>query len=276
MKHYLRRGAIAGAAGGLASALVLLVVGERSISRAIALEQARAGDAPAHEMFSRHVQLAGGALGTLIAGAAFGLIFAVVFASVRHRLAGRDDWRRATTLAAVAFLAVYVVPWLKYPANPPAVGDPDTIDQRTALYVVMVAWSIVAVWGAWRLHRYLRARGREDHLRVPAAVATWAAVVAAGLALLPGNPDAITAPAQLVWRFRLASLAGAASFWAVCGTTFGWLCLAHDGYGTRRAGNVTACPDSGASTAPPPASAGGEPDAASSTSTRTGTASPTK
>src|SRR3954469_12032441 len=185
MKHYLRRGALAGMAGGLASALVLLLVGERSISRAIALEQARAGGEPTHEMFSRHVQLAGGAVGTLIAGAAFGLIFAVVFAAVRHRLAGRDDWRRATTLAVVAFVTVYLVPWLKYPANPPAVGDPDTINERTALYVVMLVWSIVAAWAGWRLHRWLRARGMPDHLRLPAVVLTWTVIVAAGLALLP-------------------------------------------------------------------------------------------
>src|SRR5215212_5378893 len=187
MKTYLRRGALAGMAGGLASALVLLRVGERSISRAIALEHARAGGEPTHEMFSRHVQLAGGAVGTLIAGAAFGVIFAVVFAAIRHRLAGRDDWRRATTLAFVAFVTVSLVPWLKYPANPPAVGDPDTIDQRTALYMVMLVWSVVAAWAGWRLHRWLRARGVADHLRLPAVLLAWPAIVGTGFALLPGN-----------------------------------------------------------------------------------------
>jgi predicted cobalt transporter CbtA len=225
MRRYLVHGACAGATGGLASMLMLLLVGERSITRAIAIERARRGPAPVHEMFSRRVQLAGGGAGTVIAGIALGLVLAVVFASVRHRLAGRDDWRRATTVAATAFVTVYLVPWLKYPANPPAVGDPATIGRRTALYLVMIGWSIVASWAAWRLHRWLRADGRPEHQRVPATVAAWAAMVAVALVALPGNPDAVTAPAQLVWRFRLASLGGAAAYWAVCGTVFGWLRL---------------------------------------------------
>ena len=37
--------------------------------------------------------------------------------------------------------------------------------------------------------------------------------------------DKIGAPATLVWRFRLASLGGAASYWAVLGLVFGWLAL---------------------------------------------------
>ena len=61
-----------------------------------------------------------------------------------------------------AFLAIAVVPGLKYPANPPAVGDPETIGHRTALYFVMLAISIAAIstsvvcalrwrrrWGDW-------------------------------------------------------------------------------------------------------------------------------
>lgn len=225
MKAFLKRGALAGAAGGLASALVLLLLGERTVSRAIALEHQRSAAAgeTVHEMFSRHVQLAGGALGTAIAGVAFGVLFAVVYVAVRHRLAGRTEWQRATTLAPIAFLTLYVVPWLKYPPNPPAVGDPDTIDERTALYLVVLVWSIVATWGAWRLHRWLRTQGRPDHVRATATVATWAVVVAIGLVILPGTPDAVTAPATLVWRFRLASLGGAAAFWAVLGATYGWL-----------------------------------------------------
>ena len=176
-------------------------------------------------MFTRRVQLVGGSTGAVIAGIALGLLLAVVFAAVRHRLAGRDDWRRAMTVAATAFLTVYLVPWLKYPANPPAVGNPDSIGQRTALYIVMIAWSIVATWAAWRLHRWLRANGRPEHHRVPATLALYAGLVGLGLVALPANPDAITAPAQLVWRFRLASLGGSAAYWTVCGTVFGWLRL---------------------------------------------------
>src|SRR5205823_451042 len=123
MKDHLRRGALAGLAGGLASAVVLLALGERSIAKAVALERAANAAGAHHEQFSRGVQRAGGATGTVIAGVSIGVVLAIVFAAVRHRLAGPDDWRRATRLAAIGFVTVYLVPWLKYPANPPAVGD---------------------------------------------------------------------------------------------------------------------------------------------------------
>ena len=225
MKTFLKRGALAGLVGGLASALVLLLLGERTISRAIELERQRAAASGEviDEVFSRHVQLAGGFLGMAFTGVAFGVLFTVVYVAIRHRLAGRDEWQRVTRLAAVAFATVFVVPWLKYPPNPPAVGDPDTIDERTALYLVVLAWSVVATWAAWRLHRWLRARGAEDHVRATGTAAAWVAIVAIGFVALPGTPDEVTAPATLVWRFRLASLGGAAAFWAVFGATCGWL-----------------------------------------------------
>jgi predicted cobalt transporter CbtA len=250
-RTYIRHGLLAGLAGGAAAAVVLVALGERSISRAIELETAAAraaGEPAGDELFSRTTQIVGGALGTALVGAALGLVFATVFAAVRHRLAARDDWRRAVNLAAVAFVALYLVPWLKYPANPPAVGDPDTIGQRTALYLVMVAWSAVAAWAAWRLLRHLRSTGAPDHVRTTLTAAVWAAIVVLGLAVLPPNPDAVGAPAQLVWRFRLASLAGSAAFWSVCGAVFGWLRLRYSG----RSSSATATASTVSATAPTP------------------------
>ncbi len=225
MREHLRRGALAGLAGGGASAVVLLALGERTIDKAVALERAANPAASHHDQFSRGVQQAGGATGTVLAGIAMGVVVAIVFAAVRHRLAGPDDWRRATRLAAIGFVTVYLVPWLKYPANPPAVGNPDTIGERTALYLVLLAWSLVATWAAFRVHRWFVARGEAEHRRIPMTAAVYVGLIGLGLVLLPGNPDAITIPAQLLWRFRLASVAGAATFWSVCGITLGWLTL---------------------------------------------------
>lgn len=225
MSRYLNAGALAGLAAGVAMALVLRLVGEGPLGDAVALEGAARGSAPHDEVFSRAAQQVGGMLGAALYGLAVGLVFAVVFAAVRHRLAARDDWRRSLALAAVGFAAVFAAPFAKYPANPPAVGDPATVGRRTALYLAMLAWSVAAAWGAWRLSRWLSARDRPDPVRLPAAVAAWVvAVVLAGV-LLPGNPDPVEAPATLVWRFRLSALAGAVSLWAVLGTVFGWLVL---------------------------------------------------
>lgn len=225
MTRMLRLGALSGLIGGLAMALFLLAVGERSISDAIALEDAAAHAAgESHEaVFSRGTQLAGGFAGSILAGVVFGLVLATVFAAVRHKLDFADDWRRAVAVSATGFVTLALVPVLKYPANPPAVGDPDTIGRRTTLYLVMVAWSVVAAWGGWRLSLWLRERRMSDPLRLTAAVALFAALVSVGFVVLPGTPDAVTAPATLVWRFRVASLGGAALLWLVTGTVLGTL-----------------------------------------------------
>jgi predicted cobalt transporter CbtA len=226
VSRLLKLGALAGLCGGVALALFLRLVGEGAIGDAVRLEAERRAAGTAHdEMFSRATQQIGGMIGAAIYGVCAGAILAVVFALVRHRLAARDDWRRAVTVAAAAFVTLALVPALKYPANPPAVGNPDTINERTALYLVIIGWSCVAAWAAWRLSRWLRAAGRAEHVRLPAVAAVWAAVVAVGYAMLPGSPDAVDAPATLIWRFRVASLGGEAVFWAVTGCVLGTLLL---------------------------------------------------
>lgn len=221
MFRYVRHGTIAGAAGGVGTALFLLLAGERPIAEAIAIETAAgtAGEAA----FSRGAQQAGGALGAILFGAALGAVFSVVFAAVRHRLGGRDDFDRSLRLGAVAFVAVFLVPFLKYPANPPAVGDPSTAGRRTALYLTVLAWSLVSAWAAWRAGRWSSSRGRPRPVPVAVALAVWLALVGLGFAVLPGSPDPVTIPATLAWRFRMASAGGQAVLWAVTAFAFGWL-----------------------------------------------------
>ena len=60
---------------------------------------------------------------------------------------------------------------------------------------------------------------------VPATMAVWLALAVAGLIALPASPEPVTAPATLIWQFRLATLAGAVALWSVLGLTFGWLRL---------------------------------------------------
>jgi predicted cobalt transporter CbtA len=174
-------------------------------------------------MFSRGTQQIGGMVAAVVYGAALGAVFAVAYAAVRHRLRATDDWRASVSLAAAGFTSVFLLPFLKYPANPPAVGDPDTIGKRTALYLLAVAWSLVATWGGWRAWRALLARGLPVHKAAPATLAVWVGLAAVGLVALPSNPDPVNAPATLIWQFRLATLAGSATFWSVVGLVFGWL-----------------------------------------------------
>lgn len=167
MTTYLRTGAIAGAVGGLVLALFLIFVGELSVDDAIALEEAsfaheQVDERATHatdEIFTRGEQKVGGAFGTVLVGVAFGLVFGVVFAANRHRLPGRDDWQRALRLAAAAWLTIHLIPALKYPPNPPAVGNPGTVGDRTLHYVLMIEVSICALLLATRLAAFLRDRG---------------------------------------------------------------------------------------------------------------------
>ena len=160
-------------------------------------------------------------IGAVVYGVFMGVVFAVILAAVRHRMASRDDVRRARSLAVVGFVTIALVPFLKYPANPPAVGSPDTIGRRTALYLVILAWSIVTTWAAWRLWTWLATRPVSEGLRVAAATALGFAMVALAFVLLPGSPDPVRAPANLIWHFRIASIGGAAVYWFVVGTATG-------------------------------------------------------
>jgi hypothetical protein len=217
-RRLLKEGVLAGVAGGAALALVLRLIGEGPIGRAVALEGV--GD---DEMFSRGVQQIGGMVAAVLYGAALGAVFTLAYALVRHRLRTTDDWRASVGLAAAAFIAVFLLPFLKYPANPPAVGDPDTIGRRTALYLVAVAWSVLATWGGWRAWRALVAKGMPAATAVPATLAVWIALAAVGLMILPANTDPVAPPATLIWQFRLATVAGAGAYWSVTGLVFGWL-----------------------------------------------------
>jgi predicted cobalt transporter CbtA len=220
---FIRRGVVAGLAGGAANALFLLLVGERTIGDAIRLEEKHGGGG--QELFTRGTQLVGGALGLILVSVALGVVFATTFAAVRHRLPGRNDWQRSITWAATAFVVVYLVPFVKYPPNPPSVGDPNTIDERTMLYFAVLAWSIGAAYLALRLGHWMRTRRYADPARQSAAAAAWVVLVTVAFVVLPGSPDAVTAPATLIWRFRLASAGGALVLWGVTGTVFGLLCL---------------------------------------------------
>jgi hypothetical protein len=212
----VRRGLLAGALAGLIAGLFAFVIGEPHIQAAIDLEHQH-GEA----LVSRTGQRAGLLLASTLYGIAVGGLFAIVFAIIRGRITSGDDWRVATRLAAALFAAVVLVPALKYPANPPAVGDPETIGRRTLLYLTLLAGSLLALLAAARM----AARVREDAppwRRPLVGVATFV-VVAGGLALaLPGVdevPDGF--PPSLLWEFRLSSLGTQAVLWATLGAAFG-------------------------------------------------------
>ncbi|MDE0805489.1 MAG: CbtA family protein, partial [Acidimicrobiales bacterium] len=150
----LKRALMAGVAVGVLMGAYMFLVVEPTVDEAIELEESfvaaqpvGAGAEDAEPLFSRDEQTAGGVAANLVYAAIVSCIFGVVYAKVRHRLPGASDFVRSVSLAAVAFGAVALIPAIKYPANPPAVGDPDTVNERTVQYLALIILSLVAAVG---------------------------------------------------------------------------------------------------------------------------------
>lgn len=221
----LGRGAAAGAAGGLTAALVLWLVVEPVIRRALVIEDARGGHHHGEEpLVSRAAQVWGGALTSLCVGILFGVVFTVVFARLRTRLPGSTDLGRSMVLAATGFVVVTLLPALRVPANPPAVGDPGTVGERTLVYVLTILLGLLGVGAVLAVDRRLRSVLTEP-VRIAVDVLVGVAWTVAILVLVPGSPDRVPAdvPPTLLWDFRLASLAQLAVMWLVVGMAFGLL-----------------------------------------------------
>lgn len=231
----LRRGLLAGGLAGLVTGLFSLLLAEPLMDRAIRLEEERAqgsghqhgseGGGHAHEaeeLFSRGTQHFGLLVTALVVGLALGVFFAVTYALV-HRASPQDrPWPRALALAGAGFLALSLLPGLRYPANPPGVGDGNTVSDRQGLWVAALVIGVLGLLLAWQLHR--RLADRPDPVRQLTAAGAVVATLAA-LFLLPGNPDSVPVPAPLLWDFRVLSLASHAVMWGALGVAFGVLGL---------------------------------------------------
>lgn len=221
----LRRGLLAGALAGLAAGLFALAVGEGPVAEAIRIEQQAAAPAAGDSGFavSRPAQQALLPVATGLVGVAVGGLYGLAWAGLRRRLHARSDWTASLRLGVVTWLAVSLLPSLKYPGNPPAVGDPATVTARSAWFLAAVAGGALLACGVWLLARRLRRLGWQP---VPRQVAAGAAAAAgAGLLLvaLPANTDPVAIPADLLWRFRLASLGTQLVLWGGLAVAFGLL-----------------------------------------------------
>ncbi|MCV7077455.1 CbtA family protein [Mycobacterium szulgai] len=239
-KRLIARGLLAGAIAAVLAFVLARLFAEPVIGRAIEYEDGRTEVAHAQgvhehgvELFSRGVQgNAGLGFGVLIFGIAMGALFAVAFCVGYGRMGSAGPRAFSLRLAAAAFTVVYLVPFLKYPPNPPAVGQADTIGARTMWYLVMVvasvAFAIAAVW----LSRKLAARLGAWNAGLTAA---GCYIVATALAMLvlptvAETPAPLRDPsgtiiypgfsADVLYDFRLVSLGTQLVLWATLGLVF--------------------------------------------------------
>lgn len=240
------RGVVAGAIAGLIAFVFGRIAAEPQIQKAIDYEAAReaaqhalapaAGLGPEHggeEIFSRAVQAnVGLGVGLVVFGAAMGALFAVAYAICLGRTGQLRARPLALLVAGGGFLAVYLVPFVKYPANPPAVGNADTIGDRSGLYLLTVFVALVALLAAVWLGQRLRPRFGNWNAALLAAAAYGVAVgvVLISLPSMHETPgplrDASGAiafpgfPADVLYQFRFAALGVQAVLWSALGLIF--------------------------------------------------------
>ncbi|MDT4986076.1 MAG: hypothetical protein QOI74_170 [Micromonosporaceae bacterium] len=249
-KKLILRGALAGAVGGLLAFVFARIFAEPLIETAIDYGAGRdhaAGQHGGMDLFSRTTQAnVGIGAGMIVFGLAMGTLYAVVYAVYLGRVGAVRPRTLALLVAGGGFLGFYLVPFVKYPANPPAVGRPETIGQRSGLYLVMVVASIaflaLSVW----LGRRLQARFGTWNATLLAAAA-FVVAVSVLMAALPSfghlayntahfgshateTPGPLTDangtivypgfPADVLYSFRFYSVAAQLILWATLGLIF--------------------------------------------------------
>jgi Probable cobalt transporter subunit (CbtA) len=225
IRPLLVRGMLVGLAAGLLAFVFAFVFGEPQVQHAIDFEDhlARINHEPGEaEIVSRGIQRTLGLLtGTVAMGVALGGLFSLVFAWAYGRIGATSPRLTSAVLALGAFLTITVVPFTKYPANPPTVGNPDTIDKRTVLFVTMITISVLAAVAGGRIRRQLLPRlGAWNAALV--AVAAFLVVVAVAELVLPAVHETPPGfPADVLYRFRLASLGINLTLWTTIGLGFG-------------------------------------------------------
>ena len=239
--NFLIRGLLAGLLAGLVGFGVAYVVGEPQVNAAIAIEEAgsanqgaghHAHDAPAEPAHGhaasaeeltteipRSTQSTWGLLtGTVGIGVALGGITALAAAFALGRLR-MSPGQSTAAVAAIGFVALSLVPFLKYPATPPAVGNADTIGQRTELYFGFLAISVLAAIAAVVLAGVLLKSGRSAFRATVISILAFVVITSVAAWLLPTVNEVGDFPADILWFFRRASILTSAALWATIGIT---------------------------------------------------------
>jgi len=225
--NLLLRGMIAGAIAGILVFAFAHTFGEPLVDQAIAFEEAAAtaaGEAAEPEIVSRATQAGMGLFtGVMAYSIAVGGLFALAFAFVHGRFSKLSVRGTAAVIALAAFVAIILVPGIKYPANPPAVGNPDTIGVRTELFFLMIVVSVAALIAAIAFARSLAARFGIWNGAIIAGVAYIVFIGLVQYLLPPINEVPENYSAMVLWRFRTTSLGMHVVLWSVLAAVFGML-----------------------------------------------------
>jgi hypothetical protein len=218
---------LAGIAAGLLTFGFARLVGEPQVDQAISFEEkadAAKGEAPEPEIVSRETQAGLGLLtGVVTFGAAVGGLFSLVFAYAYGRVSVLSVRALSAWLALAAFIALVIVPNIKYPANPPSVGDPETIGMRTGLFFLMIAISITTMVFSLKVRRRAMLKLGAWNGSIVAGLVFIVIIAAVQLSMPVINEVPAAFPAVLLWKFRVAAIGMQVIMWTTIGLLFGAL-----------------------------------------------------
>ena len=194
------------------------------MERAIALEKERASSVPSSPEeegrdtdVSLGVQRIGMVFGTAIYGAIIGLFFAVGFVLLHRAAPGWSIVWVAVTVGFLGFWSISLFPFIRYPLNPPGVGDETTLLARQlgqTLFTLVSAAAVGLVLDGFRRinQNYLTAVARS--LRYGVILGVYAALALVMAFVFPGNPDPAPVPIDLLELFRTLTMVGQFLAWA--------------------------------------------------------------
>jgi len=212
-----------GAIAGTILAIINLGLVEPYIDSAISLETQRkissGENVDMAELVHYRIWQKGGAIAAgAVYGISLGALFGIVFAYGRKALPGKNNRQKALFLAGILWIVLYLMVAIKYPANPPAVGDPETIYYRQSLYVaylVISGFTALALALAWN-----RVQLEYKKILFPLI---YAAVMIVAYIGLPPNPDKIGISMDLIHTFRIVTALTIGIFWGILAIVFGSL-----------------------------------------------------
>jgi predicted cobalt transporter CbtA len=212
-----------GAAAGVILAIINFGLVEPSIDQAITLEvekQVSLGEnVNMSELIDyRYWQKGGAFAGGAIYGAGLASLFGVIFVFARNKLPGKDNKQKAIFLAGIMWFVLFLMVALKYPPNPPAVGDPETIYYRETLYVGYIMISGFAALGMAVV--WIRTTMNSKKIIIPLM---YAAIMVTAYVVMPSNPDKIEISMDLIQTFRILTAITIGVFWGILGIIFGSL-----------------------------------------------------
>lgn len=212
-----------GVIAGIILAFLNLGIVEPTIDKAIALEvqkQVSAGEnVNMSELIDyRYWQKAGAFAGGAIYGAGLAALFGVIFVFARNKLPGKNNKQKAIFLAGIMWFVLFLMVALKYPANPPAVGDPETIYYRETLYIGYIMISGLAALGMSVI--WIKTRINSKKIIIPLM---YAVIMVTAYVIMPPNPDKIEISMDLIQTFRILTAITIGVFWGILGIMFGSL-----------------------------------------------------